>query len=121
MPDPQFIDEINAGVAEMASGNAPELDADATLADALDLMFWLVSDFTGIDLEADFFDHLSGQAILAVRGFDFDAVADDPAANAIAVVAMLSYREGARDRLADTMDEVANLLRGLRRHGNRLR
>ena len=95
----------------MASGNAPELDADATLADALDLALWLVHDVTGIDLEADFFDHLSGQAILAVRDFDFDAVADDPAANAIDVMAMMSYREGAGDGLADTMDKVANLLR----------
>ena len=111
LPDPFLIDEVNDGVDEMASGNAPELDADATLADALDLVFWLVDDFTGIDLEADFFDHLSGQAILAVRDFDFDAVADDPAVNAIDVVATLSYREHARDGLADTMDEVANLLR----------
>ena len=111
LPDPFLIDEVNDGVDEMASGNAPELDADATLADVLDLVFWLVHDVTGIDLEADFFDHLSGQAILAVRDFDFDAVADDPAVNAIDVVAMLSYREDARDGLSNTMDEVANLLR----------
>ena len=111
LPDAQFIDEINDGVAEMASGDAPQLHAGATLADVLDLAFWLVNDFTGIDLEADFFDHLSGQAILAVRDFDFGAVADDAVANAVDVVAMLSYREGAGDGLTDTMDEVANLLR----------
>ena len=110
LPYPGLIDEINAGVAEMASGNPPELQPDATLAEALDLGFWLVQDFSGIDLETDFFDHLSGQAILAVRDFDFDAVADDPAANAIDAVAMLSYREDGKDGLADTMDEVAGLL-----------
>ena len=110
LPYPDLIDEINAGVAEMASGNPPELQPNDTLAEALDLGFWLVQDFSGIDLEADFFDHLSGQAILAVRDFDFDAVADDPAANAIDAVAMLSYREDGKDGLADTMDEVAGLL-----------
>ncbi len=110
LPYPELIDEINDGLDEMAGGNAPELNADATLADALDLGFWLVKDLTGIDLEADFFDHLSGQAILAVRDFDFDAVADDPTANAIDVVAMLSYREEGKDGLDDTMDKVGDLL-----------
>ena len=110
LPDPLLIDEINAGVAEIAGANPPELDADATLADVLDLGFRLVEEFTGIDLEADFFDHLSGQAILAVRDFDVDAVAADPTANAIDVVAMLSHREDGKDGLADTMDVVAGLL-----------
>ena len=111
LPYPQMVDEINDGVDEMADGNAPELDPDATLADALDLGFWLVKDLAGIDLEADFFDHLSGQAILAVRDFDFDDVTDDPTANAVDVVAMLSYREDGKEGLEDTMDEVANLVR----------
>ncbi len=110
VPYPGLIDEINGGVEELASSDAPELSADATLADALDLGFWLVEDLTGIDLEADFFAHLSGQAILSVRDFEFSAVADDPASNAIDAVAMLSYREGGKDGLADTMDEVADLL-----------
>ncbi|MDE2787690.1 MAG: DUF3352 domain-containing protein [Chloroflexota bacterium] len=110
LPYPGVIDEINDGVDEMAGGNAPELNADATLADALDLGFWLVKDLTGIDLEADFFDHLSGQAILAVQDFDFDAVMDDPTANAVDVVAMLSYQEDGKEGLDDTMDEVAKLL-----------
>ena len=109
-PGPVLIDEINDGVAGMSGGAAPELDADATLADTLDLGFWLVADLTGIDLEADFFDHLSGQAILAVRDFDIGVVADDPAANAIDVVAMLSYREEGKDGLAATMDVVADLV-----------
>ena len=110
LPYPELLDEINAGLAEMAPGGGPALADDATLADALDLGFDLAKDFTGIDLETDFFDHLSGQAILAVSDFDFDAVANDPAANAIDAVMMLSYRENGKDGLADTMDEVAGLL-----------
>ncbi len=111
LPYPELIDEINDGADEITSSDAPELDPDATLADALDLGFWLVKDLTGIDLETDFFDHLSGQAILAVRDFDFDAVTDDPAANAIDAVAMLSYREDGKAGLKATMGEVANLVR----------
>lgn len=111
LPYPGVIDEINDAVDEFSSGSAPELDNDSTLADALDLGFWLVKDLTGIDLEADFFDHLSGQAILAVRDFDFDAVADDPTANPVDVVAMLSYREDGKDGLSDTMDKVGDLLK----------
>ena len=110
LPYPELVDEINDAVDEIASSDAPELNPDDTLADALDLGFWLVKDLTGIDLEADFFDHLSGQAILAVRDFDFDAVTDDPAANAIDVVAMLSYREDGKAELEDTMDQVAKLV-----------
>ena len=110
LPYPGVINDINDAVDEMAGGNAPELDTDSTLADALDLGFWLVKDLTGIDLETDFFDHLSGQAILAVRDFDFDAVADDPTANAVDVVAMLSYRKDGKEGLADTMDKVGDLL-----------
>ncbi len=110
LTEPGLIDEINSGVAEMAAGSPPELKPDATLADALDLGFWLVKDLTGIDLETDFFDHLSGQAILAVSDFDFNAVADDPTANAIDAVGMLSYREVGEDKLASTMGEVADLL-----------
>ncbi len=111
LPYPELIDEINDAVDETASGDAPELNPDDTLADALDLGFWLVDDLTGIDLETDFLNHLSGQAILAVRDFDFDAVRDDPAANPIDAVAMLSYREDGKAGLDDTMDEVANLVR----------
>ncbi len=113
LPYPEVIDEINDSVDEISSSDAPELNTDATLADALNLGFWLVKDLTDIDLEGDFFDHLSGQAILAVRDFDFDAVTDDPAANAIDVVAMLSYREDGKARLEDTMDKVANLVRNV--------
>ena len=113
LPYPEVIDEINNGVDEIANGDAPELNVDATLADALDLGFWLVKDLTEIDLETDFFDHLSGQAILAVRDFDFDAVTDDPAANPIDAVAMLSYREDGKAGLDDTMGEVADLVRNV--------
>lgn len=110
LPWPEVLDEINAGLAEVSPDRDLTLDDDATLADALDVSFDAVEAITGIDLEADFFDLLAGEAMLAVRKFDFDAVEDDPAANAVEAVAMLSYEEIGKDDLADTMDEVVLLL-----------
>ncbi len=110
LPWPELIDEINAGLAEAAPDGNIALDDDATLADALDAALEAVDEITGIDLERDFFDHLAGESILAVREFDFDAVADDPAANAVEAVVMLSYQEPGKDDLAATMGEVADLV-----------
>lgn len=110
LPWPELLDEINAGLAEATPDRDIPLDEDATLADALDAGLDAVTEITGIDLERDFFDHLAGQAMLAVREFDFDAVVDDPAANAVEAVIMLSYKEVGKEDLADTMGEVADLL-----------
>ena len=110
LPWPELIDEINAGLAEAAPDRHIALGDDATLADALDAGLEAVAEITGIDLEGDFFDHLAGESILAVREFDFDAVEDDPAANAVEAVMMLSYEEVGKDDLSDTMSEVADLL-----------
>ncbi len=110
LPDSNVLDEINSGVAEIASGNPPELTTRDNLSDVLDLVLWLVDDLTGINLEDDLFDHLGGEAILAVGDVDFAAVAEDPLSHAIEAVIMLSYREGSKENLADTMAEVADLI-----------
>ena len=109
LPYPELRDEINAALAEITP-EGPGLADDATLADALDLGFGLAKDFTGLDLEAGFFDHLDGKAILAVSEFDFEGIDDDPANNPIPAVAMLSYRADGKDGLQDTMDEVTKLI-----------
>ena len=110
LPWPELIDEINAVLAEASPDRHITLDGDATLADALDAGLDVVEEITGIDLEQDLFDHLAGEAMLAVREFDFEAVADDPTANAIEAVAMLSYQEEGKESLAETMAEVADLV-----------
>lgn len=110
LPDPYLLDEINENLVGMAPGGTAPLAEDATLADALDLGFGLAKQFTGIDLEKDFFGHLAGEVILAVSEFDFEAVSDDPVANAVDATLMLSYQSDAREPLADTMDDVADLL-----------
>ncbi len=110
LPDPNLLDEINSNLAGMTPDGAPPFDNDATLADALDLGFDLAKQFTGIDLETDFFGHLAGEMIVAVNEFDFEAVSDDPTANAVDATLMLSYLEEGEDGLTDTMGEVADLL-----------
>ncbi len=110
LPDPQMLDEINANLIGMTPDGVPPLDDDATVADALDLGFSLAKQFTGIDLETDFFGHLAGDMIVAVSEFDFEAVSDDPTANAVDATVMLSYLEEGKDGLTDTMGEVVDLL-----------
>ena len=111
LPYPGMIDEINAGLAGMTPGEA-ELADDATLADVLDLGFELAKDFTGIDLEGGFFDHLAGELLLAVREFNFDAVEDDPANNPVQAMLLLSYREDGAAGLQATMDDITELVDG---------
>ena len=110
LPYPELLDEINAGLAEMMPDAGLALTDDATLADALDLGFALALDFTGIDLEKDFFGHLAGEAIVAVTEFDFEAIDESPEDNPVPATAMLSYRDGSRDGLQATMDELAGLI-----------
>lgn len=80
---------------------------DRTLADALDTGLLIVELALGIDLEEDLLDHLLGDAVLAVREFDFQDVAEDPEANPVEVMALLSYREGSEEYVADAMGDVS--------------
>lgn len=110
------IDDINYAIAiaefayDVDIPDLPELGPRASMADVLDLALDFVDGTTGIDLERDLFDRLAGEAIVAVRDFDFAAVADDPARNAIDAVAMLSYRAEHQDALAETLDKADDLL-----------
>lgn len=96
---------------EPAAGGEPVPEHEQTLAELLDDALALVNEATGIDLEADFFDHLAGTAILAVRDFDLEAVRSDPIANPVDAVAMLAYKRDRRDQLDATMGHLANLAR----------
>lgn len=110
MLDSSSLEEINFGVAEIADGNPPELNSGDTMADVLDLGIWLVDDLTGIDLERDLFDHLAGEAIMAVSDVDFAAIELDPLSNTVDAIAMLSYREAGETGLREIMDEVADII-----------
>ncbi|MXY76152.1 MAG: hypothetical protein F4Y40_03595 [Acidimicrobiia bacterium] len=75
-------------------------DQDATLADALDLALGFVDLGTGLDLEADLFDHLGGQLVIAARSPDGEG-------SSVEVVAALSYRPLSANALAATVDGIA--------------
>ena len=85
------------------------LASDTTLAEAMDYLIDAIDDSTDIDLEEDLFDHLGGQAAVAVRDFDFDRV-EDVESYAIDAVAMLSLREGGAEGLMRTVDKLVDLL-----------
>ena len=90
-------------------GGGTLLSGDTGLAEALDVGLEVVLDTTGINLETDFFDHLAGTTILAIRDFEIAAVRDYPSDNPVEAVAMLSYKEDGRDDLHETMSRVAEL------------
>ncbi len=110
LPDPGMIGQINHSLRGMTPEGRPALADDATLSDALDLSFTLAKQFTGIDLERDFFGHLGGEMIVAVREFDFDDISADPTRNPIHATAMLSHTQDGAEPLADTMRDVGGLL-----------
>ncbi len=95
----EMIDDLGLG-----------LDADSTLADVLDAGLDMVEDQMGIDLESDLLDHLSGQFIVSVGDFDFQAVMDAPEENSVDAVVMLSYRDGREEALGDSLDGLADEL-----------
>ncbi len=75
-------------------------DQGATLADALDLALGFVDLGTGLDAEADLFDHLRGQLVIAAHSPDREG-------SSVEVVAALSYRPLSANALAGTMDGIA--------------
>lgn len=109
LPDRYLLEEINYNIRGMTPGGQGLSEGD-TLADALDIVLEAVDDATGIDLEEDFFAHLAGGLIVTVSEFDFDAVEQDPALNAVDGAAMLSYDEAGKIPLADTMGDITDLI-----------
>ena len=109
LPAPGQFEGLGGMLPGGLSAEGAELGPESSLAGALDQWLDLAHETTGIDLEPEFFDHLAGTAILAIRDFDFAAVREDPAGNPVEVVAMLSYKEGSRENLDGTMSRLAGL------------
>ena len=103
---PETADEMTDMVSEDLEG---DLSSDSTLAEAMDYVIDLIDDSVEIDLEEDLFDHLGGQAAVAVRDFDFDRM-EDVESYAIDVVTALSYVAGGREGLMRTVDKLVDLL-----------
>ena len=83
-----------------SQGDEGGFEQGATLADALDLALGFVDLGTGLDLEADLFDHLGGQLVVAAHSPDRES-------SSVEGVAALSYRPLAQNALAGTMDGIA--------------
>ena len=85
---------------------------DPTMADVLDLGLALFEDYSDIDLEEDLLDLLAGTLILAVEEFDWRKVENNPEEETVNVVGMLSYRSGSEEQLADTLEDLVDLIPG---------
>ena len=108
-PGGDSVEAIPGLVPGIGSEENSQLGPDSSLAEALDLGLELAHGMIGIDLETEFIDYLAGTAVLAIRDFDFEAVRSDPTANPVDAMAMLSYNEGNRDDLRETLDRLAEL------------
>ena len=97
------------GIADVIRDAAGDLDIEGidwgrlTQADLLNLGLAFVRQTTGIDLEKDVFDHLNGDAIVALREFDVETL------GGIDGFALLSYRPGGEKALEDVVEDVIGL------------
>ena len=95
---------------ESQSSRPPRQVDDPTLADVLDLGLVLFEEYTDVDLEEDFLDLLGGTLVLAVEEFDWEDVEYSPEEETVNAVGMLSYRSGSEDALADTLEDLTDLV-----------
>ena len=92
------------GLDNVDFDNVPQITANSTLADLLDLGLWLVDEQTGIHLEEDFTDYLSGDMVMSVGDFSsFDAVAEG---DTVEAVMMLSYQRDNEQALSESMKDM---------------
>ena len=107
---PEEIDDLSEFVDvftnEFGSLGAVRLDEDDGLDVLLDLGLSVIAVMTDIDLEDDLLDHLDGEVIVAVGDVDFDGLPERLDDNAVDAVVMVSYRDGRKDDLADTIDDA---------------
>ena len=107
---PEEIDDLNeivkAVTHEFGSLGAVRLDEDDGLDVLLDLGLSATAGMTGIDLEDDLLDYLGGEVIVAVGDLDFDGLPERLDGSGVDAVVMVSYRDGRKDDLADTIDDA---------------
>ena len=85
------------------------LEADSTLAELLDDVVEVIDDEIDISLEEDLFDLLGGRALIGVRDFDLERIAE-PDGYAIDAMAAVSYIPGGEENLRRTVDKLVDRL-----------
>ena len=81
-----------------------------TMVDVLDLGLDLFEEYSDVDLEEDLLDLLAGTLVLAVEEFDWEQVEYNPVEETVNAVGMLSYRSGSEEDLADTLEDLVDLI-----------
>ena len=104
-----ITDDSFPGIADVIRDAAGDLDIEGidwgrlTQADLLNLGLAFVRQTTDIDLERDVFDHLNGDAIVALREFDVETL------GGIDGFALFSYRPGGEKALEDVVEDIIGL------------
>ena len=105
----EITDDSFPGIADVIRDVAGDLDIEGidwgrlTQADLLNLGLAYVRQTTDIDLERDVFDHLNGDAIVALREFDVETL------GGIDGFALFSYRPGGEKALEDVVEDIIGL------------
>ena len=111
--DDEQVEIINGLLMESAHDlgvdEPPQLRGNAGPEDIVDLARDFLEDTTGVDFEDDLLAHLSGTFALALHDLDVRELREDPAGNAVPMVAMLSHRDDAGEDLQETMEDIADL------------
>ena len=92
--------------SEFASSGGVRLDEDDGLDVLLDLGLTVGGAMSGMDLEDDLLDHLGGEIIVAVGDVDLDGTPESLEKSTVDAVVMVSYRDGRKYDLADTIDDA---------------
>ena len=104
-----ITDDSSPGIADVIRDAVGDLETEGidwgrlTQADLLNLGLAYVRQTTDIDLERDVFDHLNGDAIVALREFDVETLGE------VEGFALLSYRPGGEKALEDVVEDVIGL------------
>ncbi len=109
---PDDIDGLNEAIAvyagETRSLSADGLDTRDGLDAVLDLGLDAIGELTAIHLEDDLLDHLGGELIVAVGDVDLAESRQNPGENAVDGVVMVSYLDGRKEELGDTIDSAVD-------------
>ena len=87
-----------------------DLDRDATASDLLDSLLAMFRDATGVDLEQDVLDWMTGGMALALLPSDLAGLSSGPPTEALNAAALVQFDGTKRDNVVGAMADITGLL-----------
>ena len=92
-------------------GNAPILNDGAYTDELVASALQVIEDLTGIDPEAELFDHLGDQTIIALEQFSLEDLIDEQNESPINANIIVQHQQDSEDELEDTLRSFSRWLR----------